>query len=207
MAQSRETVNHPIFPIYGVLFPGMQLQVRLPRDSAPCPFEDLVRRDRTLAVSLRRAPQETSKHIVEPHLVGTTARILDLQPKGASSLEILLAGVSRVHLLSYRHNGQHLVGQARYLPDLQESIPGLLVEEARALGSEFASSITKQGAAGSRALPKDAETLSYWIAQNLPIELDDRQELLELRTTSTRLSKEVSHMRVILDALRSKHRF
>lgn len=203
MSHSRETVQLPIFPIRGVLFPGMRLILRLAGDAVdPC-FEDLVRLDMTLSVALRRASDDSSKHAVEPHLIGTTARILDLLRSGSGSNDIVLVGVSRIHLLSYRHNGKHLVGQVRYLPDLQESIPTLLVDEARALGSELKSTLPGNHHALDQSLPRDPETLSYWIAQNLPLEPDDQQELLELRTTGTRLSKEVSHMRVILDALRS----
>ncbi len=204
MPHSRETVHLPIFPIHGVLFPGMRLVLRLPSESIDPYFDELARLDRTLSVALQRAPEASQKYSLEPHLVGTTARILDLLPAAPGSRDVVLVGVSRIHVLSYRHNGKHLVGQVRYLPDLQESIPAVLVEEARALGSELASTLPREGPAANQPLPKEAETLSYWIAQNLPLESDDQQELLELRTTGTRLSKEVSHMRVILDVLRSQ---
>lgn len=197
MPHSRETINLPIFPIHGVLFPGMRLQLYM-----NAYLEELVRLDMTLSVALVRPSREAdTSH--EPHLIGTTARIVNIVPT-KSREDVILAGISRIHLLSYRHNGQHLVGQARFLPDLQESIPALLVEEARALGSELASTIPGEGRTSSPTLPKEPETLSYWIAQHLPIDLEERQELLELRTTSSRLSKEVSHMRVILDAMRSQ---
>jgi Lon protease-like protein len=206
MPQGRETVKLPVFPIHGVLFPAMRLNIRVAHSHYQASLEDLVRTDATLSVSLLRHPRDGAEVSSDPHLIGTTARILDVTRINNDSDEVVLIGISRIHLLSYRHNGRHLVGQARYLPDLNESVPSLLLEEARALGSELWSTMPTASRPPGMAqpVPKEAEALSYWVAQNLPIGCDDRQELLELRTTSTRLSKEVGHMRVILDALRSE---
>jgi ATP-dependent Lon protease len=182
----------------------MRLKLRVTARGEDRYFQELARLDQTFAVALRRSDPDASKHGLEPHLIATTARVLEICHVGTQGSDVVLSGISRVHLLSYRHNGHHLIGQTRYLPDLQESVPSLLLEEAQALGSEFAGSLLHPSVHNVPNLPKEAETLSYWIAQHLAVGPSEQQELLELRTTSTRLSKEVSHMRVILDALRSQ---
>ena len=206
MPHNRETVTLPIFPMEGVVFPAMRMKLRLSHDRFLRGLADLVQTDTTLCATLARST-EGNGDLAEPHLIGTTARILEVVPKTADTDEIVLVGISRIHLLSYRHNGRQLVGQARYLPDLPESVPTLLLEEARALGSELWSTLALPDPSRVTTWPsppKPAETLSYWIAELLPVDADDRQELLELRTSSARLSKEVGHMRTILDALRSE---
>lgn len=205
MPQGRETVNVPIFPIHGVLFPGMHVHVELSIDRFRQAFDDLARRDVTLSVSLVRPLEGTPPKAPDPHHIGTTARILNIVGAGPDAGEAVLVGVSRIRLLSYHPTGEYLIGQACYLPDLPESVPALLFDEARALGSELSAAV---GLADDRAnvvgIPRHPEMLSYWIGQHLPIGLEDRQELLELRTTSARLSKEVAHMRTILDSLRAE---
>ncbi len=209
MPHNRETVTLPIFPMPGVVFPAMRMKLRLSHDHFLQGLADLVETDTTLCATLARytGGDPGAGDLVEPHLIGTTARILDVIPVTADADDIVLVGISRIHLLSYRHNGRQLVGQARYLPDLPESVPMLLLEEARALASELGSTLALPASSQVETWlspPKPAETLSYWIAALLPINTDDRQELLELRTSSARLSKQVGHMRTILDALRSE---
>lgn len=208
MPQGRETVSFPIFPVHGVLFPGMHLSIRVSHDRFLRGFESLVRLDSTLAVALIRHPREGVGTAREPHLIGTTARIVDVDPVSPDLDRIEFVGISRIHLLSYRQNGPHLLGQARYLPDLQETVPAPLLEEACALGSELWSvlPLLDEPVEPRQRVPREAEAVSYWIGQHLPVEPAERQELLELRTTGARLSKEVGHMRTILDALRSEHK-
>jgi Lon protease-like protein len=195
---SRETITLPIYPVQTVVFPGMRLPLTA-EPQLPAVVVEAMRHDLPLAVALIRRPHSDEVEI--PHTIATLARI-NPGPLAASSARLQLVGVSRIHLLSYRHADRYLVGQARFLPDLDEPVSPLLVEEARALGSELWSVVDL--GIPYPILPHQPEAVSYWIAQHLPIDPEERQELLELRTTTARLAKEVALLRGLLDSYRSE---
>ncbi|CAB1128884.1 Peptidase S16 [Candidatus Hydrogenisulfobacillus filiaventi] len=203
MPVGRDTVTLPIFPLNAVLFPGMRLPLHVFEDRYRRLVRESLDRDTAFGVTYIRQGQDGDGP-VEPYTIGTTARIIQSVPLPDGRYNITVVGVGRFHLLSYKHNGTYLVGQARFLPDLAEEIPWRLIDEARALGSEYWSHARLRADTAYPVMPQDAEALSYWIAQYLPIPLAEQQELLEIRTTLARLSKEVAILRTVLDTLRTE---
>lgn len=198
---SRETISVPIFPLPLVCFPGMQVPLQRLGATVQQAMEDLIQQDMPLAVSFRQ-PSRDSGTGDEPHAIGTVARIVGGPGMDYSNLNYLV-GIARIHLLSYRRDQRHLTGQARFLPDVDEPVPAMLVDEAKACISELWSAFMSEHR--MRTFPKEAEAVSYWIARYLPVNEEQQQELLELRTTTTRLAKEVAILRSLLDSLRSEH--
>ncbi|MBX5466705.1 MAG: LON peptidase substrate-binding domain-containing protein [Firmicutes bacterium] len=198
MPVSRETITLPIYAAQAVIFPGMRVPLAEDSTLPPVLFEAM-RQDLPVAVALARRPHPEGPEL--PHTIATIARVVHGTLERTSS-PLALIGISRVHLLSYRHGDRYLVGQARFLPDLDEPVSPLLVEEARALGSELWSVVDL--GIPHPVLPRHPEAVSYWIAQHLPLGPEERQELLELRTTQARLAKEVALLRGLLDSYRSE---
>lgn len=201
MPVNRETITIPIIPIYQVLYPGMRLPLYAFGSQYPELVRECVEQDLPFAVSLGRSRPDSNLPL-EPSTVGCIARMV---VDTSDTRETMCAvGVSRLHLLSYRRSDAYLVGQARFFFDSEEPVPPLLLDEARACGSELWGnrSLGKFGA----EVPRQAEAASYWIAQRLPVSVGDHQELLELRTTTSRLAKEVAILRSLLENLRSEHK-
>ncbi|MDA8193193.1 MAG: LON peptidase substrate-binding domain-containing protein [Thermaerobacter sp.] len=198
MPTSRDTVNLPILPIPAVLFPGMPLALTL-SDQAYHLVRECADLDTALAISPARPVEHDGWP--EPSAVGTSARVLEMGADGTG--HVLLMGIARLSLLSYRHNGRNLVGQFRYLTDSDDTVPAPLIDEARALGSELWALMTPHRS--HPVLPSVPQALSYWIAAHIPLGQSVRQELLEIRSTRARMAKEISIMRTLMDELQAEH--
>ncbi|MCY0907453.1 LON peptidase substrate-binding domain-containing protein [Sulfobacillus sp. hq2] len=194
----------PILPIKGILFPGAKTKMVIDDSSYKAMISYCIQQDTGLCVCMERRAQEsgTTAEAAEPSNIGTSARILQVSEMDNGSLHVELAGISRISLLSYRHGSRYMVGQFKYLPDLDDSVPPPLIDEALALSSEIWSFISPTQARPQ--IPTEPEALSYWIAAHVPFSVAAQQELLELRTTRTRLSKEVSLVRHLIDRIRSE---
>ncbi len=192
---ARETFSMSLVPISEVVFPGIVSTVLLRPKAFSAAIRVAVAQDHSMVFALERNDRE-------PATIATTGRVLDV----AESLEgthLTLAGIQRTHMLSYRHQGNGLIGQFRYAADTEETIPPLLLEEAWALASELWAMLRPDS--GHAPLPQNAALLSYWIAAHVPLNAPTQQELLEITTSRGRLAKEVSLMRTLLDGLRTEH--
>lgn len=197
---ARETITLPLFPLDSVLFPGMRLALSVYEDRYRRIVQECLNDDLPMGVVLWRNHRDPAA-ASEPCTVGTTARIVQSQGIDEGRLSVTVVGIGRFSLLSYRQGAKVLIGQARFLPDVDDQPNRLLVDESYALASEYHSLTDPVGA--RQPVPVDPEALSYWIAQRLPLSLADQQGLLEQRHPSQRLAQEVSWLRERLDAARA----
>jgi ATP-dependent Lon protease len=192
---NRDVIVLPLLVVPAVLFPGVRLQVALAQADDVALVSEAIHHDSAFVVVSQRPNQE-------PFPVGTTARVIDIDADGNPPMA-WVAGIQRVTLLSYRHQGTRLIGQFRHAAEQEENVPQPLAEEAWALGSELWGAVS---ASGARApLPQNVVGLSYWIAAHVPLSVHVRQELLEISSTRARLAKEISLMRTLLDGFRAEH--
>jgi len=184
---SRDTFSMALLPVQQVVFPGILSSVNLRSRSAMGPVRAAVFQDSSVVFAFERSDQE-------PAPVATTARIVNMD-EVSEGLLLTVAGIQRVHILNYRHQGSALVGQFRYASEAEETIPPLLFEEAWALASELSAMVEN---VAPRQLPQEPAVLSYWIASHVPLSAPTQQELLEIPTSRGRLAKEISLMRTLL---------
>lgn len=203
MSTNRDTVTLPILPWSAVLFPGAHQTLSIVNPHQRTMIADVTQRDTGFVVCLSRSPAPTANtEWSEPVSAGTVARVLDITDN-TSFLNVQAVGISRVSLLSFRLVQDTLIGQFRFMPDSDETVPNPLIDEAHALGSEVWSVVR---ADDSRPiLPRTPETLSYWIAAHVPMPVATQEELLEVRSTRSRLAKEISLLRGLMDGLRTEH--
>lgn len=202
MPTNRDTLSLPILPWTGVLFPGMRLTLTIDGPLGQAMIAEASLRDTGVVVCLARSAPETGAAWPEPLSIGTVARVLDY-PQHTSPQSVVVVGISRVSLLSFRLVHETLVGQFRFMPDSEDTIPNPLVDEAQALGSEMWSIMRSEST--RPLLPQTPEALSYWIAAHIPVPTATRQELLEIRSTRGRLAKEITLLRTMMDGLRTEH--
>lgn len=184
----------PIFPLPVVLFPGMPMPLHI--------FED---RYRTMLADIRAGNNlfglsyfdgtATGKETPPAGHVGCVAEVTESQalPDGRSN--ILAVGVVRYQADSYIERGDsYLVVKANYFEDDVENESALSAnsQEVAKMFMRVANSIrVMNDERGS--LPDisdtDPQRLSFLVAAALEIEVQTKQELLELRSTSERLNR------------------
>ncbi len=189
----------PLFPLTTVLFPEMLLPLHIfePR------YRLLVKRcmdgDRPFGVVLIRSGPEVGAS-VEPHAIGTEAKIMAFSPLSDGRSYIVVRGAHRFALEQAIPDAEpYLVGRVRYLDEHE----GDGASERAAVAIEaygqylVAVMAVTDDARGDRAIvdelgaipPREA---AYRIAASLAVDASERQRLLELTSDAERLEAEKS---------------
>jgi ATP-dependent Lon protease len=194
MDKVRGVTELPVFPLPVVLFPGVPLPLHI--------FES---RYRQLLLDIRITnnlfgvayfdPSTTSNDVPTAGHIGCVAEVTETQafPDGRSN--ILTVGVIRYRIDSYVERGEpYLVAKVSYFEDDEE-------DENTLAGptKEVADTFTRIAQAvrmindERTSLPDISNTepqrLSFLVAAAMEIEADVKQELLEMRSTLTRLDR------------------
>jgi len=189
MARSTATLSDiPLFPLATVLFPGGPLELRIfePR------YLDLVREctraDSCFGVCLILGGSETGAPAV-PAAIGTLARITDFYTHAEGILGICAEGGARfrVEQARARADGQ-LRGRVACWPD-EPVLPvppefGLLVTILRRLVEQMAPPWKD----AAEPCYDDAGWVSFRMAELLPLDGSERQQLLEMADPLERLA-------------------
>lgn len=197
MHHGRDTITLPLLTSRAVIFPGVASRIELSNPQQADLIQRMAQLDQNLALSWN----EEMAH--DPAGIATTARVVSQASHEAPQHTVTVVGVQRIALLSWRHERGVLRAQCRYLPDIEDQVPIPLVDEAKALGSELWGLL--RCVDRHPRLPVGPERLSYWIAAHVPVTPSTQQELLELKSTRTRLAKEITLMRMMLDGYRTEH--
>jgi Lon protease-like protein len=184
----------PLFPLNTVLFPGMPLPLHIfePR------YREMIgvcsSEDRPFGVVLIREGMEVGEPAL-PFEIGTMARIVAVDQLQDGRMNIVTVGTQRFQLLTHSADKKsYLVGDVEPLADEVGDH-----EAARALAQELGTTVQRYVALTQAAaeqeltplqLPTDPEELSYLVGAVLRIRNRERQRLLEMRSTSERLTRE-----------------
>jgi Lon protease-like protein len=179
----------PLFPLRTVLFPGGTLHLRIFEPRYLELVRDCTRLDRTFGVCLILAGREAGAPAV-PVRVGTEARIVDFYTLPDGLLGIACRGEERfrVGAVRVRDNGL-LIGEVepvgdepkRRVPPELSLLAVLLERMIERIGAPF-------GPVAKRDL-EDAGWVGMRLAELLPLELTERQELLEYEDPIGRLAR------------------
>ncbi len=187
-------VDIPLFPLSTVLFPGGTLNLRIfePR------YLDLVRhctRDGSgFGVCLILEGREAGEPAV-PAAVGTLAHIVDFHVLPDGLLGVAAEGRSRFEVVRTRVRDNGLVhGEVRFC-DAEPALPvppehGLLATILERLHERAGGAFGKP----DRARYDDAGWVGFRLAEALPLELAERQELLQLGDPLQRLARIAQHI-------------
>jgi ATP-dependent Lon protease len=185
----------PLFPLPVVLFPGM-----------PVPLHIFEPRYRTMLADIRAGnnlfglsyfnKDSTEKDMPPTGHIGCVAEVTETQalPDGRSN--ILAVGVIRYQVETYvEHDNPYLVVRVNFFEDDDDQGQAALANNAREVARIFmrvANSIRIINDERGN-LPDISDTepqkLSFLVAAALEIDLEKKQELLELRSTSERLDR------------------
>ena len=202
----------PLFPLSTVLFPQMLLPLHIfePR------YRLLVRRsldrEQPFGIVLIRSGVEGSG-AAEPHLVGTSARIVGHSPLPDGRSYIVIRGERRFAIESFisahperqaapdaaqRSTEPYLVGRVRYLEDDGAADAADLAARAADAYTEYLMAIAAASGEPRSEVPRLEATgdstphdVAYRVAAGLAIAADERQRLLEAPSARERLRAEL----------------
>jgi ATP-dependent Lon protease len=189
-------IRIPIFPLELVLFPEMALPLHI--------FEPRYR------LMIRRcldAPSEFGVVLARASGIATygcTAEIAEVtKDYGDGRVEIVTEGRSVFRVLEVFSDRPYQEADVELLPDADSPRGGEPAELVRAYEQCHRIAYGHPPKADDRA---GAASLAYYIAADLPLELDDKQALLELRSEHARRALLLQRLQELLPALEQKYR-
>jgi uncharacterized protein len=190
MAQDLQDL--PLFPLNTVLFPHATIRLHVFEERYRLMVQECVDLDKPFGVVLIRSGVEVGGD-VEPYLVGTAARIVEVQSYGDGRMDIQVRGEGRFRIREFDESRPFLVGRVESVaehpldeaPQSQE-----LVARAR---DEFEMLVqlmfSRQDFAVQVVFPADPATLSFAIANHLQMDNLEKQRLLEMTDTVERFTE------------------
>ncbi len=184
----------PIFPLNVVLFPGMALPLHIFEPRYRVMIERCLESDRTFGVALLAQGVEGQSGTL-PALVGCIAQITDVAPFADGRINLQTVGGRRFQVLALREEDDYLIGTLDWLDDEAETAKTPeLARRAQWILKRYLDSLVQNTALdaelGEIEMPADAYLLSMWIGAVLTLPNAQKQTLLELTSTDTRLELE-----------------
>jgi len=189
-----ESTDLPLFPLSTVLFPGGQLQLRIFEARYLDLVRDCARDGSGFGVCLILEGGEVGEPAI-PAAFGTLARISDFHTLPGGLLGIQVRGGERFHVEETRVRSNGLVhARVRFLPD--EPVVTVPAEHGL-LATILERLLERIGGAPARverARYDDASWLGFRLAETLPLEAHERQELLQMTDPLARLGRLTHHI-------------
>lgn len=181
--EQEETMELPLFPLKNVvLFPGMALPLHI----FEMRYREMINRciDEGLpfGVVLIQEGNEVGA-TAKPHMVGTTARIGQVQRLDDGRMNITALGVQRFRILEFDHSHSYLSATVRHFPvvnggtkqamELAQIVRPRIVEYVDLLGQASGQQLQID------VLPEDPTALAFLVAIALQVNPAVKQKLLE----------------------------
>ncbi len=192
----------PLFPLNTVLFPSMVLPLHIFEERYKLMINTCLAQDKPFGVVLIYSGNEVGGSAI-PHPVGTLARIANWEWLPDGRMNILIVGGRRFRIAEYAElELPYLVGSVEYWDDDEPIDLGDSPTLMSNVSDSFRDYLTLIMSLSDQALPvsqlqmpQDPSMLSYHIASNLQIDLDEKQELLEEPSAAGRLRRELTLLR------------
>jgi Lon protease-like protein len=186
-----------LFPLPSlVLFPNIAVPLHIFEERYKLMINGCIDRAEAFGLVLLRsgATAETEDTI---HRVGIAARITDVERLEDGRMNIMCEGESRFRIARFTQQTPFWKGTVQFFEEEtpRESLESLYEEVARlyrkvaALGSELSESPQTE-----LILPESATDLSYMVAYVLDIDSEEKQKMLEMKSTSERLQTLLVHL-------------
>ena len=180
----------PLFPLDVVLFPGTPLPLHVFEPRYKELISECLEQKKTFGIV--RAEEEGLAD------VGCTAEIVAVTktyPDGR--MDIVTEGRERFEVLEVDEQRSYLRGDVVYFQDDAENPSSQQIEHAIELHREI---LTMGGA--QQSLPASEDKISFYLAGSLPLDVDFKQALLEMRSEAERIEAVITAFEAILPKLR-----
>jgi uncharacterized protein len=180
----------PLFPLDVVLFPGTPLPLHIfePR------YKELISEclDQRKVFGIVKTEEEGLADI------GCTAEIVAVTKKYPDGkLDIVTEGRQRFEVLEINEERSFLRAEVFYFDDEPGRATRQQIEHAVKLHAEIMAM-----ASAEQNLPEGEEKISFYLAGSLPLDLDFKQTLLEMRSEAERMEAIITAFETILPKLK-----
>ncbi len=195
----------PMFPLGSVLFPGLNVPLRVFEDRYRALVHHLLRiedpAERIFGSVAIREGYEVGDHGAQSlYRVGCRVRLSEIESHPDGTFDVLGVALDRFDLDRLDTTGAFPVGHVTARPDQDEAVPEELLVRARSTFSAYRQALAEiRSDPYEGTLPRDATYLSWTLAACAPLPLPDRQSLLEAEDATERLT-------LVTDLLRSELR-
>jgi ATP-dependent Lon protease len=187
----------PLFPLPSlVLFPNIAVPLHIFEERYKLMINGCIEQAEPFGlVLLRSGATEESEDTI--HRVGVTARITDVERLGDGRMNIMCEGEARFRISRFTQQTPFWKGSVQFFEEepgresfetLYEKVAALYRKVA-ALSSELSGSPQSE-----LVLPESPIDLSFMLAYVLDIDSEEKQKMLEMRSTSERLQTLVVHL-------------
>ena len=199
--------SYPVLPLRDVVvFPHMIVPLFVGREKSVNALEAVMDENKQILLASQKDPGDDTPDADGIYETGVLASVLQLLKLPDGTVKVLVEGQNRVHVTQYIDNADYFEAEA---VALEETIGDVTVAEAlvRSVSQEFEKYAKIRKNIPDEALSAVAETnepakLSDLVAGHLGIELEQKQELLEVLSISERLEKLYELMQSEMSVLR-----
>jgi len=172
----------PLFPLNTVLFPGMPLNLHIFEDRYKTMMNLCVEKHQPFGVVLIKSGTEAFGPLAEPHMIGCTAHITQVQPLSQGRMNIVAIGQERFEIISTNNDRPYMTGNVQLLRMTNTdtrllSTPGA---KLRPWIERYLSMLARAGDIqfDAKQLPKEPLALAYLGAVLVQVPPVQKQELL-----------------------------
>lgn len=196
----------PLFPLHTVLFPHARLPLHIFEPRYREMIDRCLREDLAFGVLLIKEGVEVGGAAI-PYSIGTVAQIVDAEHLPDGRMNIVTHGVVRFRLLEQFDTHPYLSGHIELIPQARVDQAEVEAEfsDVRRIFAEYVQMFNRTNEPGDEPelnLPDDPAVLSYLVAAVLPLNMLEKQKLLEIDSTRERLERELVLLRREIELLR-----
>ena len=186
--------SYPVLPLRDiVVFPHMIVPLFVGRDKSVRALEQVMTQDKQILLSSQRDPGEDDPSEDGIFRVGVLANVLQLLKLPDGTVKVLVEGRARVQIERFIDNESYFEAEARPLEETQGDAE-MVAALVRSVSSEFELYAKVKKNVPEEALSAIAETrnsskLADLASGHLGVEVEQKQELLELLCVADRLEK------------------
>jgi len=182
----------PLFPLNTVLFPGMPMTLHIFEQRYRQMIQECVQTEQPFGVALIKDGVEAMGPLAEPHRVGCTAEIAQVQSLKGGRMNIVAVGRERFQIISLHYEQPYLKGlvEAYPLDEDEDKDTAIVSRRLRPWLEEYLGLLSAAGDVDFdiSSLPNDPEALAYLAATVLQIPNRQKQALLSSAGAFTMLA-------------------
>lgn len=201
----------PLFPLNSVLFPGAPLRLHIFEERYKQMMSVCIEEKLPFGVVLIADGEEALGPVAQPHVVGCTAHITQIQRLPMERMNLMAIGRERFRIRHLHSDRAYLRAEVEYIPVVDDN-PEWTQSGSVRVRELFRRYMRSMEAAGQppltdTILPVPPLQLLHFVAYWMQIDLPSKQEMLECETTSAllpRLVKTLHRESKLLDILLSQ---
>lgn len=181
-----------------VVFPHMIVPLFVGREKSVKALERVMQEDKQILLVTQKSPSEDEPSSDDLYEIGTIGNILQLLKLPDGTVKVLVEGGQRYKVSKYMDSGDFIEAEAK-----PYKAPEVVNDELEALGRAVISQFEQYVKLNKKIPPEvlvsinqidELEKMADTVASHLTLKIEEKQELLELKTIIERLEKIYSFM-------------